>query len=170
MHGASPSGPTGHGSLLRRRKSKREVRQFSRKGLLFWQIKVKNLRKWLTQRDAKIESEDFYDHHKRTFKATLYPFGLSDDEGQYMTLAINYLEEPRTRELPVSKIVVNLLDPQSSLSVSPPIERSIERRGIRFVQQFVSHVKVNQFSLTGVIIITIAIVSESTDDSGQDSN
>ena len=126
-----------------------------------WQIKVKKLRLWLTQPSSKIESEQFYDRNKRSFKAVLYPHGMGDDEGKYMTLTIDCLDEPRTKvPVPRSSIVVKLLDPQSIDSSIPTVSRLIERRGIRFIQQFISHTHVQELSSTGIIIITIAVTSE----------
>ena len=162
MHVQSPShvsSTTVSHVPVRRTRSRREIKQFSRKGLLLWQIKVKKLRLWLTQASSKVESEQFYDHNKRSFKAVLYPHGIGDDEGKYMTLKIECLDEPRTK-VPRSNIVVKLLDPQSIDVSIPTVSRLIERRGIRFIQQFISHTHVQELSSTGIIIITIAVASD----------
>ena len=143
------------------------MKQFSRKGLLFWQIKVKKLQIWLTQSHSKVESEQFYDHYKRSFKAMLHPHGIGGDAGKYMTLSIDCLDEPPSK-LPVTRIVVKLVDPNSTASVIPTVEQSIERRGIRFFQQFLSHAQVQHFKSTDVIIITIAVVSENTEETDDD--
>ena len=76
-----------------------------------------------------------------------------------MTLTIHCLNEPRTK-VPRSNIIVKLLDPQSIDSSIPTVSHLIERRGIRFVQQFISHTHVQRLSSTGIIIITIAVASE----------
>ena len=54
----------------------------------------------------------------------------------------------------------------------PPICRQLERRGIRVIQQFISHAQVDKF-LSDVIVVTIALTvkrSEQEAASDQDSD
>lgn len=95
--------------------------------------------------------------YKRKFKATLHPFGLGPDSGSYMTLCINSLDEIKpTQKIQNVDIVVSVLDPQCSQPPLQPICRQLERRGIRVIQQFISHEQVDSF-LSDVIVVTIAL-------------
>ena len=152
--------PTSSQVRIRRKWSRRDGKKLSRKGVLVWQIKVKKLKEWYSQKDISLDSEDFYDVCKRKFKATLHPFGLGDDRGSYMTLCINCLDEiKQTQKVPSTDIVVSVMDPQSSETPIQPISRQLERRGIRIIQRFVSHSQVDNF-LSDVIVVTIALKSE----------
>ena len=153
MHPTPPSNQV----KIKRRWSRRDERKLSRKGVLVWQIKVKKLKEWYSQKAVSLSSEDFYDISKRKFKATLHPFGLGPDEGSYMTLCIDCLDEMKpNQKIQRTDIIVSVLDPQSMEMPLPPICRQLERRGIRVIQQFISHTQVDKF-LSDVIVVTIAL-------------
>ena len=160
---------------IKRRWSRRDEKKLSRKGVLVWQIKVKKLKEWYSQKTVSLSSEDFYDISKRKFKATLHPFGLGPDEGAHMTLCIDCLDEMKSsQKIQTTDIVVRVVDPQSTEMPLPPICRQLERRGIRVIQQFISHAQVDKF-LSDVIVVTIALTvnrsdQEATSDQDSDIN
>ena len=159
MHPTPPSNRV----KIKRRWSRRDEKKLSRKGVLVWQIKVKNLKEWYSQKTVSLSSEDFYDVSKRKFKATLHPFGLGPDEGSHMTLCIDCLDEMKSsQKIQNTDIVVSVIDPQSSQMPVPPICRQLERRGIRVIQQFISHAQVDNF-LSDVIVVTIALTVKRLD-------
>ena len=150
-------------SRIKRRWSRRDEKKLSRKGVLVWQIKVKKLKENYSQKGVSLDSEDFYDASKRKFKATLHPFGLGTDCGSYMTLCIKCLDDIKsTQKVPSTDIVVSVLDPQSPQTPFQPISRQLERRGIRVIQQFISHAQVDAF-LSDVIVVTIALTGKLSD-------
>ena len=153
--------------MTTRKLSRQRSKKLCRKGLLVWQLKVKRLRDYTKQREFKLESEDFFDNLKRRFRASLFPHGLGEDTGKYMTLWINCLDEPKTHSISNTVIVVSILDPQSSTHTIQPITRTMERRGIRVVQQFISHKQVSEFQST-IVLLSIAAVGkqEESDDTG----
>ena len=136
-------------------------RKDSRKGVLVWQMKVKKLKEWCTHEDFSLKSEDFYDAYRRKFKATLYPHGLGNDKGSYMTLSINCLDEVKrsARTIQHIEIIVSVIDPESCQPPVLPIRRQLERRGIRIIPQFISHEQVRGF-LCDMIIVTIALTGK----------
>ena len=162
MHPTPPSGQV----KIKRRWSRRDEKKLSRKGVLVWQIKVKKLKEWYSQKSVSLSSEDFYDISKRKFKATLHPFGLGSDQGSYMTLCINCLDEMKPgQKIQTTDIVVKVVDPQSTEMPLPPICRQLERRGIRVFQEFISHAQVDKF-LSDVVVITIALTVKRLDQEG----
>ena len=163
-----PPTPSSSQVKIRRRWSRRDEKKLSRKGVLVWQIKVKKLKEWYSQKGVSLDSEDFFDIFKRKFKATLHPFGLEPDCGSYMTLCINCLDEIKsTQKIHSTDIVVSVIDPQSSQPPLQPICRQLERRGIRVIQQFISHAQVDSF-LSDVIVVTIALSGKASEPNGSD--
>ena len=142
-----------------RLKSRKEDKKINKHGILVWNLKVKKLNNLISQLESKIESEEFYDLSKRPLRVALYPHGLGEDTGSHMTLMIQCLEEPKSSTLPNLEIVVNVIDPHSDakMPMVRPIRRSLERRGIRLVQQFLAHSLVDSFKCS-YITITVAIV------------
>lgn len=136
----------------------------NKRGILMWHIKVKKLKSCISgnRQDVKLESEDFYDTSKRRIKASLSPCGLGNDAGNHMTLQIHCLDEPRSNSLSNTEIVVSVVDPQSeSVTVVRPIRRSLERRGIRVVQQFLAHSLVEECKCS-YLTIMLAVVGASS--------
>ncbi len=142
----------------------------NKRGILMWHVKVKKLRQCITQREAKIESDDFYDCTKRSMRAILCPYGLGDDGGSHMTLLIHCLDEPKSGAVSNVEIVVNILDPQSdSPTQIKPIKRSLERRGIRVVQQFLAHSQIDHFK-SNYVTITVAVLGKQMEESDGSDN
>lgn len=140
----------------------------NKSGILMWHLKVKRLKSLIAQQGSKVDSEEFYDSAKRTLRASLCPHGLGADSGSHMTLSIQCLDEPKSSSIPNLEIVVNVFDPHSDSPVPAvqPIKRSLERRGIRLVQQFLAHSLIDNFKCS-YITIAIAIVGrqEESDES-----
>lgn len=138
-------------------------------GVLMWHLKVKRLKSLIAQQGSKIDSEDFYDSAKRTLRASLCPHGLGEDSGSHMTLSIQCLDEPKSITMPNLEIVVNVFDPHSDSPVPAiqPIRRSLERRGIRLVQQFLAHKMIDSFKCS-YVTIAIAIVGRQEDSEESD--
>lgn len=150
--------------------SRREEKKLSRKGVLVWPIQVRKLKEWYSQKGLFLESEDFYGVCKRKFKATLHPFGLGPDSGSYITLNIHCMDDIKpTQKVPSTDIVVSIIDPQSPETHFQPICRQLERRGIRVIQQFISHSEVDRF-LSDVIVVTIALTGKLADPDTDDSD
>ena len=89
------------------------------------------------------------------------PHGLGEDAGSHMTLLIHSLDEPKVNLLSNTEIVVNVIDPlsDSPALVIQPIRRFLERRGIRVVQQFMTHSQIENFK-SSYITISLAIVGK----------
>ena len=162
--------PSSSHSRTKTRWSRREEKKLSRKGVLVWPIQVKKLKERYSQKGLSLESEDFYDVCKRKFKATLHPFGLGPDSGSYITLSIQCMDDIKpTQRVPSTDIVVSVIDPQSPETHFQPICRQLERRGIRVIQQFISHDQLDRF-LSDVIVVTIALTGKLADPDTDDSD
>ena len=164
---AAPSSQDMHTQVYRTRSLKREEKKLCRRGLLVWPLKVKKLRSLYAEKQAQLESDDFFDDRKRRFKASLHPFGLGKDEGSHMTLCINCMDDIKTKDFPNTEIIVSVLDPESAVLTTQPIKLLLERRGIRFITRFISHEQVDRFR-SNCIIITIAITGDSDQEPQQD--
>ena len=161
--------PLPHFITRSRHRSRKEDKKTNKHGILIWNLKVKKLKNLLLQQGSKIESEEFYDNAKRPLRASLSPHGLGQDSGNHMTLMIQCLEEPKSGSIPNLEIVVNVIDPHSDSEVPTvrPIRRSLERRGIRLVQQFLAHSTVDNFKCS-YIAVSIAIVGRQVESEDSD--
>jgi len=151
-----------------RHRSRKEDRKTNKRGILIWNLKIKKLKGLVLQCGSKVDSEEFFDVAKRPLRATLSPHGLGPDQGNHMTLIIQCLEEPKSANISNLEIVVNIIDPHSDEApLVLPIRRSLERRGIRLVQQFIAHAMLDSFR-SSYITITIAVVGRQADSDDSD--